>query len=56
MNFYKTPTQYDDKLLPRLSAARPDLADKFGKERLKSIAGAGGGFGPVRRINIYIVF
>lgn len=47
-NLCKTPTIYDDKLLPRLMVENPDLAAKYGKEQLKHIAGAGGGFGPVR--------
>jgi len=32
----------------------PELAEKIGLDRLKNIAGAGGGFGPVRIIYIYI--
>jgi hypothetical protein len=44
---------YDDKRLSRLIAEKPGLTEKTGTDQLKSIASAGGGFGPVRIINIY---
>ncbi len=53
INLSKTPTVYDDKIISRLTAENPELAEKYGIDRLKSVAGAGGGFGPVRIIDIY---
>ncbi|CAF0973925.1 unnamed protein product [Rotaria sp. Silwood1] len=43
----QTPTVYDDQRLTKFMSQRSELAEKIGLDRVKNIAAAGGGFGPV---------
>ncbi len=58
MNFFQlfiqTPTTYDDKRVDRLLAKNPDLTAKYEFNKERNLASGGGGFGPVRIIDIYL--
>ena len=49
---FKTPTTYDEKRFQRLLADNPDLAVRYGINGQQNLAPGGGGFGPVRIIDI----